>query len=41
MTKRKVIVEVDLNDDRINSIEDLEQDDMAKYVNAKRTLDEI
>ncbi|HUW66831.1 MAG TPA: hypothetical protein VMW20_02155 [Candidatus Nanoarchaeia archaeon] len=41
MTKRKVIVEVYLNDDRINSIEDLEQDDIAQYMNAKRTLDEI
>jgi len=26
MTKRKVIVEVDINDDRINRIEDLEQE---------------
>ena len=30
MTKRKVIVEVDLNDDRINSIEDLEQEILAQ-----------
>jgi hypothetical protein len=32
MTKRKVIVEVDLNDDRINSIEDLEQEILAQDI---------
>ena len=30
MPKRKVIVEVDIDDDRINSIEDLEQEILAQ-----------
>ena len=32
MPKRKVIVEVDINDDRINSIEDLEQEILAQDI---------
>ena len=44
MTKRKVIVEVDINDDRINSIEDLEQEILAQDIYgqiAKKYLDSL
>ena len=30
MSKRNVIIELDINDDRINSIEDIEQDKMQR-----------
>ena len=32
MTKRKLIIEIDLDDDQINSIEDLEQEILAKEI---------
>jgi hypothetical protein len=44
MTKRKVIVEVDINDDRINSIEDLEQEILAQDIYgqiARKYLDSL
>jgi len=44
MTKRKVIVELDINDDRINSIEDLEQEILAQDIYgqiARKYLDSL
>ena len=44
MPKRKVIVEVDINDDRINSIEDLEQEILIQDIYgqiAKKYLDSL
>jgi len=44
MTERKVIVEVDLNDDRVNSIEDLEQEILAQDIYgqvARKYLDSL
>jgi len=44
MPKRKVIVEVDINDDRINSIEDLEQEILAQDIYgqiARKYLDSL
>jgi len=44
MTKRKVIVEVDIRDDRINSIEDLEQEILAQDIYgqvARKYLDSL
>ena len=44
MPKRKVIVEVDIDDDRINSIEDLEQEILAQNLYgqvAKKYLDSL
>jgi hypothetical protein len=44
MAKRKVIVEVDINDDSVNSIEDLEREILAQDIYgqvAKRYLDSL
>jgi hypothetical protein len=44
MPKRKVIVEIDINDDRINSIEDLEQEILAQDIYgqvARKYLDSL
>ena len=44
MTKRKVIVELDINDDIINSIEDLEQEILAQDIYgqiARKYLDSL
>jgi len=44
MTKRKVIVELDINDDRINSIEDIEQEILAQDIYgqiARKYLDSL
>ena len=44
MAKRKLIVELDINDDRINSIEDLEQEILAQDINgqvARKYLDSL
>ncbi len=35
MTKRKLIIEIDLNDDQINSIEDLEQEILAQEIHGQ------
>ena len=35
MAKRKLIVEIDLNDDQINSIEDLEQEILAQEIHGQ------
>ena len=44
MSKRKVIVEIDINDDRVNSIEDLEREILAQDIYgqiAKKYLDSL
>jgi len=44
MAKRKVIVEVDINDDRVNSIEDLEREILAQDIYgqvARKYLDSL
>jgi len=44
MPKRKVIIELDINDNRINSIEDLEQEILAQDIYgqiAKKYLDSL
>jgi len=44
MTKRKVIIEIDINDDRINSIKDLEQEILAQNIHeqiAKKYLNSL
>ena len=44
MTKRKVIVELDINDDIINSIKDLEQEILAQDIYgqiARKYLDSL
>ena len=35
MTKRKLILEIDLNDDQINSIEDFEQEILAQDIHGQ------